>query len=228
MSTGSKKNVWDPWRWYAPHRAIVLLGVVLTLIALAGAFLGVANVSQAESLNAQLTQRYVVLLPPVRQMRNAASAFQVLAAGAFSSTAPASDTNVAGAETAANAFDKSYLTLQHLLALPGNAELAPGLAGRVSAFLASQSSLGAFLAGGTHTPQTAHLAAVETSAEANLDATLASLQTTVTNLVDHDIRPGTRGRRQRPGRSPVVHCHRRDHRRQCDRVPHPTRPPGGT
>ena len=162
----------------------MLLGGVLTLIALAGAFLGVANVSQAESLNAQLTQRYVVLLPPVRQMRTAASAFQVLAAAAFNSSAPASATNVAGAENAANAFNKSYLTLQHLLALPGNAKLAPRLPDQVSAFLASQSSLGAFLAGGTHTPQTAQLAAVETSAEANLDATLASLQTTVTNLVD--------------------------------------------
>jgi diguanylate cyclase (GGDEF)-like protein len=51
----------------------------------------------------------------------------------------------------------------------------------MAAYLASQSSLGAFLAGGMHTPQVAHLAAVETSAEANLDATLASLQTTVTN-----------------------------------------------
>src|SRR6202035_2911512 len=184
VSTRSKKNFRDPWRWYAPHRAIVLLGAVLTLIALAGAFLGVANVSKAESLNAQLTERYVVLLPPVREMRTAASAFQVLAAGAFNSSAPASATNVAGAENAANAFNKSYLTLQHLLALPGNAELAPHLADQVSAWLASQSSLGAFLAGGTHTPQTAHLAVVETSAEANLDATLVSLQTTVTNLVD--------------------------------------------
>jgi diguanylate cyclase (GGDEF)-like protein len=184
VSTRSKKRFRDPWRWYAPHRAIVLLGGVLTLIALAGAFLGVANVSQAESLNAQLTQRYVVLLPPIREMRTAASAFQVLAAGAFNSSAPASTTNVAGAENAANAFNKSYLNLQHLLALPGNAELAPRLADRVSAFLASQSSLGAFLAGGTHTPETAHLAAVETSTEANVDATLASLQATVTNLVD--------------------------------------------
>ena len=52
------------WKWYAPHRAIVLLGVMLTLIALAGAFLGVANASQAESLNAQISQRYLVLLPP--------------------------------------------------------------------------------------------------------------------------------------------------------------------
>jgi diguanylate cyclase (GGDEF)-like protein len=181
VSTGSKTNVRDPWRWYAPHRAIVLLGVVLTLIALAGAFLGVANASQAESLNAQLTQRYLVLLPPVREIRAAASAFQVLASGAFNSAAPSSATNVADAEADANAINKSYLTLQHLLALPGNAGLAPRLASRMSALLAAQSSLGAFLAGGSHTPQTLQLAAAETSAAANLDATLASLQATITN-----------------------------------------------
>ena len=181
MSTGSKTNAPDGWRWYAPHRAIVLLGVVLTLIALAGAFLGVANASQAESLNAQLKQRYLVLLPPVREMRAAASAFQVLATGAFDSSVPTSTTNVAGAETDANAINKSYATLQHLLTVPGNDELAPRLASRMSAYLAATSSLGAFLAGGTHTPQTAQLAAAETTAAASLDATLASLQTTVTN-----------------------------------------------
>ncbi len=153
------------------------------MIALAGAFLGVANASQAESLNAKLTQHYIVILPPVREMRTAAAAFQVLATGAFNSSAPTTATNVAGAETDANAINKSYVTLQHLLTLPGNAGLAPGLAGRMSDYLAAQSSLGAFLAGGTHTPQTAHLAAVETSAEANLDATLVALQTTATNLV---------------------------------------------
>ena len=184
MSTGSKTNLRDPWRWYAPHRAIVLLGIVLTMIALAGAFLGVANASQAESLNAKLTQKYLVILPPVREMRTAAAAFQVLATGAFNSSAPTTATNVAAAETDANAINKSYVTLQHVLAVPGNAGLSPGLAGRMSAYLAAQSSLGAFLAGGTHTPQTAHLAAVETSAEANLDATLVALQTTATNLVD--------------------------------------------
>ena len=53
VDTGSKTRRREPWRWYAPHRAIVLLGVVLTLIALAGAFLGVANASQAESATTQ-------------------------------------------------------------------------------------------------------------------------------------------------------------------------------
>ena len=44
------------WNWYAPHRAIVLVGVIVTIIALAGAFLGVANASRAESLTAQMSQ----------------------------------------------------------------------------------------------------------------------------------------------------------------------------
>jgi diguanylate cyclase (GGDEF)-like protein len=153
------------------------------MIALAGAFLGVANSSQAESLNSKLTQQYLVILPPVREMRTAVAAFQVLATGAFNSSEPTTATNVAGAETDANTINKSYATLQHLFALPGNAGLAPGLAGRMSDYLAAQSSLGAFLAGGTHTPETVHLAAVETAAAANLDATLVALQTTATNLV---------------------------------------------
>ena len=43
------------WHWYAPHRAILLVGLIVTLIALAGAFLGVANATQAESLTAQMS-----------------------------------------------------------------------------------------------------------------------------------------------------------------------------
>ncbi len=180
MSTRAKTNVRDPWKWYSPHRAIVLLGVVLTLIALAGACLGVVNASRAESLNAQLTQRYLVLFAPVRAIRTSAADFQVLAAEAFNNTAPA-DTLVSSAESAANAMDKSYDTLQRLLASPGNADLAPGLTRKMAAYIASQNTLGAFLAGQAQTPQTTHLAAVEQSAYAELDATLASVQTTITN-----------------------------------------------
>ena len=81
VSNGSKPSDRDPWRWYSPHRAIVLLGVVLTLVALAGGILGVVNSARAETLNAQLTGRYLVLLPPVRQIRASENAFQVLADG---------------------------------------------------------------------------------------------------------------------------------------------------
>jgi diguanylate cyclase (GGDEF)-like protein len=184
VSDGSGSRDGDRWNWYLPHRAIVLLGVVLTLVALAGAILGVVNAGRAEALNAELTNRYLVIGPPTREMRAAAAAFQVVATAAFNSSAPATGTAVAGAETDANAVNKSYLTLQHLLALPGNTELAPHLASSVAAYLASQTNLGAFLAGGTHSPQVEQLAAVETSAAGNLDATLGSLQATISERLN--------------------------------------------
>ena len=47
-----------------------------------------------------------------------------------------------------------------------------------------RSSLGAFLAGEPQTALTTHLAAVEKAAAANLDATLASLQTTIDSRLE--------------------------------------------
>ena len=185
MSTGSdaisrnqNPTAKERWNWYKPHRAIVLVGIIVTLIALAGAFLGVANVSQAESLTAQMSQRYLVLQAPIRDLRGSAAAFQVLAAEAFSDAAsPAA--LVSPAESDAQNANKSFSTLEHLLSTPGDADLAPHLASRMAAFVAAQNNLGAFLAGGPLTPQTAHLAKVEEEAQANLDASLASLQDTV-------------------------------------------------
>jgi diguanylate cyclase (GGDEF)-like protein len=168
----------ERWSWYAPHRAIVLVGIIVTLIALAGAFLGVANASQAESLTAQLSQRYLVLQGPVRNLRGSAASFQVLAAEAFrKAVSPA--TLVAGAENDAQSANKSFSNLEHLLTTPGDTDLAPHLASRMAAFVAAQNTLGAFLAGGPETPQTAHLATVEEEAQASLDAALASLQDTI-------------------------------------------------
>ncbi len=173
----------DPWGWYAPHRAIVLLGVVLILIALGGATLGVVNASRSEALTAKLSGRYLVLLPPVRQIRADASAFQVVADKAFTGTAPSS-TLVAQGVTAAAALNKAYLTLGHLLALPGNAGLAPHLPAQMAAYDAAQSNLGPFLASEVRTPQTAQLAAAETSTEATLDKTLSTLQATISTRLD--------------------------------------------
>jgi diguanylate cyclase (GGDEF)-like protein len=171
------------WGWYAPHRAIVLLGVVLILIALGGATLGIVNASQSENLTAKLSDRYLVLLPPVRQLRASAGAFQVVAEEAFTNSAPASAL-VAQAVSDSTALNKAYLTLEHLLELAGDTSLAPHLAGRMATYLAAQSSLGPFLASEVPTPQTTHLAAVEKTAEANLDATLATLQGTISNRLD--------------------------------------------
>jgi diguanylate cyclase (GGDEF)-like protein len=180
VSNGSIPSGRDHWRWYSPHRAIVLLGVVLILVALAGGVLGVVNASRAEQLSSRLANQYLVLLGPVRQIRASESAFQVLAEEAFSKTVPATDV-ITGAVTNSNDLNKAYLTLQHLLALPGNEGLAPQLASRMSAFTASQSGLSAFLAGAPQTSETTHAAAVESAAEANLDTTLASLQGTISS-----------------------------------------------
>jgi len=180
VSTGSKTRVLEPWKWYSPHRAIVAVGVLLTLIALAGGLLGVSNASQAESASAQLTQRELVLLPPLRTIRASAADFQVLATEALSNAAPA-DTLVPGAESDASAMVKSYDALQRLLALPANTNLAPGLTRKMATYIAAQDSLGTLLTGQSQTAQTASLAAAEESAYTSLDATLAAAQETVTN-----------------------------------------------
>jgi diguanylate cyclase (GGDEF)-like protein len=183
VSTGPETRVRDPWKWYLPHRAIVLLGIMLTLIALAGGFLGVLNASEAESLNAQLTQRSLVLLPPIREIRSSIADFQVLATETFTNSVPAA-TLVPQAEHDASVMKTSYTTLERLLALPGNTDLAPRLAARMTALITAQDSLGAFLAGQAQTPQTTQLAEAEKTAEANLDASLSSLQVTATERVD--------------------------------------------
>ncbi len=180
MDARSTKPAWGRWSWYAPHRAIVLTGVVVSLIALAGAFLGVANASQAESLTAQITQRYLVLQGPVRDIRAAASAFQLLAAEAFANTASATSL-VSRAEADANEMNTSYETLRRLMTAQGETGLAPHLATRMAAFVAAQNTLGAFLAGQPQTAQTAGLAHAEERAQISLDTTLASLQAVISS-----------------------------------------------
>ena len=166
--------------WYSPHRAIVFLGVLLTVVAAAGGALGVVNSARAEALNNQITDQYLVLLPPVREIRTSVAAFQVLEAEAFNTSTPATAL-VPAAVVDSNATDKAYLSLRHLLSLPGNASLAPRLRAQMATFLSARLGLGAVLAGATQTPQSIHLAAVETSAAAKLDTTLATLQTAITN-----------------------------------------------
>jgi diguanylate cyclase (GGDEF)-like protein len=180
VSTGSNADAPNRWRWYAPHRAILLVGVVVTLIALAGAFLGVANATEAESSTAQLTQRYLVLQGPVRNLRGSVAAFQVLASEAFNNaTQPAA--LVPAAEKDASDATRSFDTLERLFTAQGETDLSPALASRMAAFVAAQDSLGAFLAGGPQTAQTTHLAQVEEASQASLDATLAALQGTISD-----------------------------------------------
>ena len=170
----------EPRKWYLPHRAIILLAVLLTSVAVVGGMIGVVNASRAEQATNRLSTRYLVLQPPVRQIRAAVAAFQVLATETFSGSTPPT-TLVANAVADSNTSDAAYLTLQRLLALPGNSELAPHLSAQMAAYVAARSKLGAFLAGEPQTPKTAALAAAEVSADANLDATLATLQSTISD-----------------------------------------------
>ena len=180
-STGARTTAGNTrWRWYAPHRAIVLVGLSVTVIALVGALLGVANVSRVESLTGQISQRYLPLQGPVRDLRGEAASFQVLATQVFDANA-APMALVSPAELDSQKANSDYATLQRLLAATGNSALAPRLAAQMTAWVASENSLGAFLAGGARTPQTAQLATVEEAAQAHLDATLGSLQATISD-----------------------------------------------
>jgi diguanylate cyclase (GGDEF)-like protein len=165
--------------WYSPHRAIVALGVVLVVIAVVGGTLGVVNADRAEQATQTLSDRYLVLQPPAREVRASVAAFQVLAEQAFGGT-----TNDATLLTSAvqdsNATDRSYLELEHGLALPGNRTLAPRLPEQMAAYVAARSNLGAFLAGEKSSAQTTHFAAVEVAADQTLDTALGTLQSTIT------------------------------------------------
>jgi len=152
----------------------------LIVVAIAGGTLGVVNSTRAERLSSVVTSRYLVLQPPLREMRASAADFQVLAERAFAGSAPGS-TLVTAAVADSSATDHAYISLQRLLALAGNAGLAPHLNEEVTAYVAARSSLGAFLAGEAATPQLAHLASVEQTADTNLDDTLEALQQEVTN-----------------------------------------------
>ena len=169
-----------PRPWYLPHRAIAFLGTLLIVVAVAGGTLGLVNSGRAERLSGLLTDRYLVLQPPVREMRAAVADFQVQAEQAFADSAPFA-TLVTAAEADSSATDRAYLSLQRLLAVPGNSDLAPDLSKEMASYVAARSNLGAFLAGEAPTPQLAHFAAVEQKADSTLDDAVGSLQASISN-----------------------------------------------
>jgi diguanylate cyclase (GGDEF)-like protein len=179
-SSGPEHTSAQPRAWYSPHRAIITLGAILIVVAVAGGTLGVVNSSNADKSIAMLRDRYLVLQPPVRQLRGAVADFQEIAAPVIAGSAP-NTTLISSAVTASNAADKAYLALSHLLALPGNGTLAPRLARQMAAYVAARSKLGAYLAGEMVSALTAQIGVVEQAANQKLDAALASLQATVSN-----------------------------------------------
>ena len=99
-----------PRAWYSPHRAIITLGALLIVVAVTGGLLGVVNSSNADKQIALLNDRYLVLQPPVRDVRAAAAAFQVIASPVIAGSTP--DTGLIDSAVAdSDAFDKDYLTL---------------------------------------------------------------------------------------------------------------------
>ena len=169
--------------WYLPHRALLLLGVLLTVVALAGASLGIVNSARAERLVNQMSTRYLVLQGPLRDIRASVAAFQVLAGKGFDGSTPAA-TLVTGAVADSTVTDKAYLSLEHLLSANRDWGLSPHLATQMASYVGVRSQLGAFLAGEASTPQTQQIAATEQSAAARLDATLAALQVTLTDRLE--------------------------------------------
>ncbi|MGA3146499.1 MAG: GGDEF domain-containing protein [Acidimicrobiales bacterium] len=159
-------------------------------IAIAGGTLGVVSSARAERLTTSIANRYLVLQPPIREARAAVADFQIQVERAFAGSVPYA-TLVIGAETDATATDHAYLELQRLLALPGNTDLAPHLAKEMATYVTARSSLGAYLSGEAPTPQLAHLASAEQTADANLDAALGALQANVTS---HLVQTATQAR----------------------------------
>ena len=169
-----------PPTWYAPHRAMIALGLILTAVAAAGGILGVVNSSRAEDAIATVSDRYLVLQPPVREIRASVADFQVVAEEAF--VGSASDATLLSSAVAdSNATDATYLRLQHLLAAPGNTSLSPHLNADMTAYVAARSNLGVYLAGEKLSPQTEHVTQIEQAADVKLDTALGALQSTITD-----------------------------------------------
>jgi diguanylate cyclase (GGDEF)-like protein len=159
---------------------MIALGLILTAVAAAGGILGVVNSSRAEDAIATVSDRYLVLQPPVREIRASVADFQVVAEEAF--VGSASDATLLSSAVAdSNATDATYLRLQHLLAAPGNTSLSPHLNADMTAYVAARSNLGVYLAGEKLSPQTEHVTQIEQAADVKLDTALGALQSTITD-----------------------------------------------
>jgi len=166
---------------YSPHRSLIALGTMLTTVAIAAGALGVVESAKAEQTAALLTNRYLVLLPPVRSARAAVSNFQVLAEQAFAGSVNTALLDKGVVDSAA--VDQTYVALNRLLSLPVNAGLDPGLAKLEATYVASRTGLASILATGMRSAQNEQVAAAEESTAKNLDDGFASLQATITRLL---------------------------------------------
>ena len=167
---------------YSPHRAIVALGAMLIVVAVAGGALGVASSGRAERAAALLTDRYLVLAPAVRQMQTSEMNFQLIVDQSFTG-AKVTEADITSAADASNEVDRAYVNLERLLALPANdgdnKVVAPGLASAETTFITSRNVLADLLSVGTGSAKAAQIAATEQTAAKNVAAALGSLAATV-------------------------------------------------
>ena len=167
-----------PREWYVPHRVIIFLGALLTVVAVIGGTLGIVNTNRAAQSIAQISDRYIPLQAPVREIRASIAAFQADADKAFAGGTPAPSL-LAAALANSTATDKTYLQLQRLLSASATAGLAPHLASQMTAYVSARSKLGVFLFGEATNAYTTQIAATEQTTETTLDNGLAALQATI-------------------------------------------------
>ena len=164
--------------WYSPHRAIIALGVVLITVAMAGGTLGVINAGRAERATATLNDRYLILQPPLRQLRSTVAEFQVLVEQSVAgATLTSAFITSATAETTTT--DHQYQSLVSLIRSSGDRKLAPHLAAQMASYITARSGLATFLSGEKPSPQTIHVLSTERAANTTLDTGLGDVQAAV-------------------------------------------------
>ena len=176
----SREKADRPRSWYSHHRAIVVLGIVLITVALAGGTLGVVDAGRAERATTTLNDRYLVLQPPLRQLRASVANFQVLVEQSVAGETLTSDF-IAAATAETNSIDRQYQTLQDLIRTAGDGTLAPHLDAQMDSYETARSGLATFLAGEKPSPQTAHVLSTERAADTALDSGLSDVQAAVSS-----------------------------------------------
>jgi diguanylate cyclase (GGDEF)-like protein len=169
--------------WYSPHRALIALGSILISIAIAGGLVGVVNATHAVRETATLSNRYLVLQPPVRTLRADVAVFQGLADSAFAG-ADATPTFLAKAVQASDATDRAYGTVRQLFDKLGDEGLEPHLAATMAAYVTARARLADYLSVGATSAQQAAIASSERTSDANLDNAIANSQAALTTRLE--------------------------------------------
>ena len=146
-----------------------------------------ANTTRAVNETTALSNQYLVLQPPVRNLRADVARFQVLAEQAFAGV-PATPTFLATAVAASDATDGAYATLRRGIRSAETTGLTPGLNSAMSTYIAIRAKLAVYVDPTTTPPQKAAIVAAERTANANLDRVLASSEGAMTTRLEVQAR----------------------------------------